>query len=682
MNEVVLKRSYRAVPESLKICISYYGGYSMALIFAFIALRVMEFVYILLANAAPPDIWPVILYAFLNDAISFPVILFIMFVPFAVVYFSTRVIKIHFWLWISGGLIIILLYATLVKYFANELVPLGADLYGYSLDEIMDIIRNGVNINRYTVVLFILPILVFWGSFSLLCSKRVVKAGYSLTLFGILILLACTASVLRGTASFKTDLSQNMAINKAVYFLKESFSFLAHSITDNYINYDIVKDDVQSFKNIDHEYPFLRPDKTPDVLGELFNKPPDGYPNIVFILVEGLGRSFSGPDARLGSFTPFLDELSVKSLYWMNFLSTQGRTFGALPSILASLPYAEKGFTNLGKKMPNFLSLLQILKYNGYRIKYYMSSDPEFDNEVMFLMRQGVDHMVSLKDLEAGYKKGPGIDWNYPDRELMRKTLKNEKDDQYQPFVSFIQTISMHSRYSVPGQEKYLQLFEERMTRLGFNKTQKKEYRFYKNIYSTIMYSDDALRFFFKEYEKLPSYPNTIFIITGDHRLPEIPMVTKIERYHVPLIIFSPLLKKAFDIRSISSHLDITPSLLAYLHKSYGLKIPSLVTWVGTGLDISTTFRNIHSYPLKHTKGLLVDYISGIYFMNRDNLFKITDNMGLIPVEDDAKRKQLVSEFDQYRRMNNRFIHELKLIPDSLYREFEVKRIEREHYNP
>jgi hypothetical protein len=43
-----------------------------------------------------------------------------------------------------------------------------------------------------------------------------------------------------------------------------------------------------------------------------------------------------------GGFT-YLDSLIPKSLYWENFVSNAGRTFGALPSILGSLPY-EKDF--------------------------------------------------------------------------------------------------------------------------------------------------------------------------------------------------------------------------------------------------------------------------------------------------------------------------------------------------
>jgi phosphoglycerol transferase MdoB-like AlkP superfamily enzyme len=368
MNEAVPKRPYRALPEKLKNCTILFSGYSLALLIAFLALRIMEFICILLTNATPPDIRRVIVYAFLNDITSFPVMLFVMFVPFAVVYLSTGAMKTRYWLWIIGGLTIILVYATLIKYFTNELVPLGADLYGYSFDEILETIRNGVTFNIATIVLLTLPPILFWGIFSLLYSWKLLKPGYSFILFGTIILLACTAFVLPARASYKTELSQNLVLNKAVYFVEESFSYLTRSLLESDIEHDLPKNGVQTFKNINPEYPFLRVDKTPDVLGELFNIVPDGRPNIVFILVEGLGRSFSGPNARLGSFTPFLDELSAKSLYWENFLSTQGRTFGALPSILASLPYGEKGFTNLGERMPNCLSLLHIMKHGGYRI--------------------------------------------------------------------------------------------------------------------------------------------------------------------------------------------------------------------------------------------------------------------------------------------------------------------------
>src|SRR5690606_18794789 len=56
---------------------------------------------------------------------------------------------------------------------------------------------------------------------------------------------------------------------------------------------------------LDPDYPFLRREQTPDTLGPYFSPTSDGRPpNVVLIIVEGLGRSFSGPRAALGSFTP------------------------------------------------------------------------------------------------------------------------------------------------------------------------------------------------------------------------------------------------------------------------------------------------------------------------------------------------------------------------------------------
>jgi uncharacterized sulfatase len=147
-------------------------------------------------------------------------------------------------------------------------------------------------------------------------------------------------------------------------------------------------------------------------------------------------------------------------------------------------------------------------------------------------------------------------------------------------------------------------------------------------------------------------------------------MSTKIDRFHVPLIIFSPLLKRTAHFESISSHLDIAPSLLAFLKKNYPIDAPSTAAWVGSGLDTDTSFRNIHSYPLKHTKTNLIDYISGMYFIDQDVLFSIGKSMDLEPMQDEGKRKALLAEFNQYKARNDRFTRELKLIPDSLYEQY------------
>jgi hypothetical protein len=147
-------------------------------------------------------------------------------------------------------------------------------------------------------------------------------------------------------------------------------------------------------------------------------------------------------------------------------------------------------------------------------------------------------------------------------------------------------------------------------------------------------------------------------------------MSTKIDRFHVPLIIYSPLLKRSAHFQSISSHLDITPSMIAFLKKNYHVDAPAAVTWVGSGLDTDPSFRNIHRYPLKHTKTSLIDYLSGMYFIDQEVLFAIGENMDLEPIRDEGKRNALIAEFNEYRSKNDRFTRELKLIPDNIYEQF------------
>jgi phosphoglycerol transferase MdoB-like AlkP superfamily enzyme len=675
MSNAVQREPEPSFLDTLKNSAALFVSLSSALLIAFLCARIMELFTISKTVNLPEDIATVIVQALLFDLVVFLKMLPFLFVPFFIVCFIARTKRSRYRAYGIGGSIILVMYAVLIKYFATATVPLGADLFGYTLKEIKTTVSGGLTMDLISIFLFVIPVAMFWAMLKVLSTRKSMSPAYAFVLLGTGVALACTVSGLPARTSFASELSYDLALNKVMYFTGESYAYFSGSAKRNsYANIprsDERRPDKMLLSNeLSSGYPFLRTDDTRDVLGEFFNVDPTRPPNLVLILVEGLGKAFSGPHAYLGSFTPFLDELAGKSLYWENFLASQGRTFAALPSILASLPYAEQGFNELGTRMPKHLSLMSILKHSGYRVKFYMGSDLDFDNERMFLRRQGVDVMVGIDDYDKSYTKSPGTSWGYPDRELMRKVLEMDGRDSQQPYISFVQTESMHTSYSIPDQEEYIKRFEKRMDQLGFDETQKERHRTYKKIYSTILYTDEALRFFFEQYSKLPAYRNTIFIITGDHRLPEIPMSTKIDRFHVPLIIFSPMLKSTAHIESISSHLDIAPSLLAFLKKNYHLDTPTIVTWVGTGLDTDTSFRNIHSYPLKHTKTNLIDYISGMYFLDQDVLFSIGKYMDLEPIQDDRKKNELISEFNQYKSRNDRFIRELKLIPDSLYQQY------------
>lgn len=674
---LLLKKTKRAITEFVNISL----GFLLILVF----IRLVEFIATINTYQSPSNALKVFVQICTLDILFFLKASFFLFIPYIT---SVLVIvgkrKTPLYIYASICTVILIIGLLLTKYYITTLVPLGADFYGYSIEEIKQTALAGASLDILSIVLFISLVVLLW-----LLVFTFYKKNRLSTRFGSVFLLFCAIAVFSGYSfipsplKFKSDFDYNLSLNKKGFFYEKSFNLFTYDepeldiYAENYIEDLADERDVNSslpvYKYVDAKYPFLRENNTEDVLGNFFNQF-DSSPNIVYIQVEGLGRAFSGEGAYLGSFTPFLDILAERSIYFENFLATQGRTFASLPSVLGSLPFAKHGFADLGNSMPNHLTLINILKANGYKTRFFSGFDLAFDNEGMFLNKSNINETVSISNFGNQYKKMPsnsgGFTWGYGDLEVMLRSLNFPDNPNQSPGFNIIQTMSMHTPYKVHGQEKYNQQFEKIMDEYAFDANKKVEYRKYNNVYSTILYTDDALKTFFNEYSKRKDFNNTIFLITGDHRLPEIPMSTKIDRYHVPFIIYSPGLNKSARIKSISTHFDIAPSILAFLNKNYNVVTPKMVSFVGSGLDTVRSFRNIHKYPLMQTKNEITDFISGEYFLNQDVLFSIDNNMYIEPIENAEIKEKLNGEFRRFKSQNDLVSKVGKLVPDSIYFKF------------
>jgi uncharacterized sulfatase len=207
---------------------------------------------------------------------------------------------------------------------------------------------------------------------------------------------------------------------------------------------------------------------------------------------------------------------------------------------------------------------------------------------------------------------------------------------------------------------------EERLSSFNLNEAQKSEYRKYLPNYASILYFNDALRYFFAEYQKRDDFKNTIFFITGDHRMSSPPISTQIDRFHVPLIIFSPMLKSPAKFSSVVSHLDFTPSVVAFLKKKYGMRFPSIVPWLGQGLDSLTSFRSTMSVPFIRTKNEIIDYIDRDYFIVNNQLFKVSENLDIDQINDEKRLVEIQRKFEKFKTDNLKACLNNALIPDSL----------------
>lgn len=559
--------------------------------------------------------------------------------------------------------LLLLLQAALEQYYLVSRVPLGADLFGYSLAEIRTTVSGATGSTMGLVgwLCLLLPLALLWA---LLVWRAGARAAPRPVVLAALLLAGAAAWLLPvavGVRGFGSDAARDIATSKGSYFVADSLRWWRATPVPSA---SAAAAPGAALPPQNPDYPFLHPEATPDALGPYFGPTSNGQPpNLVVIVVEGLGRSFSGPQAPFGSFTPFLDELGARSLSFDNVLANQGRTFGVLPALFGSLPLAEEGFSGLGPKMPAHAGLFNVLHRQGYYSAFYTGTDSSFDNERGFLQLQAVDDLVDLRNFGPGYQRNPFSEWGYPDRELVSRVLADSTRLQ-PPFVLGMQTISMHTNYEFPGQPVYKAGVEERLDTLGIAAARKSEYRAHADIYSAILYTDDQLRRYFESVKSAPWYANTIFVITGDHRLPEIPQDTYIERYHVPLIVYSPLLRKPARIRGVSSHMDVTPSLLALLSHTYGLQRPAQVTWTGSGLDMATTFRSLHDFPIKQTKTSTPDFVSGRWFLHDNRLFELQDGMRAVEIDDAGVQAQVAQRRQRYVAANTRFLSRLVLSPE------------------
>ncbi len=521
--------------------------------------------------------------------------------------------------------------AALIHYFEVSGVPLGADLFGYSYQEIRTTVSGTQRPWPWAVLsALILALLLLWFSLvpQLSLFRRSIPRGWSL---GLLCIGLVSTPVLP-TQWHSDDMAQ-------AHRQHQKLSFFFHDVFDKLL-LDRLSMNATAVSNA--AYPFAHSEATPDTLGPLLNLNERVPPHVMVIVVEGLGRSFSGPGASLGSFTPFLDTLAGKSLYWENFLASQGRTFAVLPSVFGSLPFGPYGDKSLGHD-----SLLSILKSQSYDLRYFSGSNLEFDHQGAFLASEGVQKFISEKDFPKSAIKAS--EWGYADADLFVKVADELKKAYQQPTLSIVQTMSMHTPFMFPGIEAYRLKVDQRLALLNIAPEKRPAYLKHRDIYASILYTDDALRQFFDQLTAMPEWSNTIVIITGDHRLPEIPMATRLERYHVPLMLVSPMVRSPQMFKSVSSHFDIAPSLLAMLSHRYNLKTPKIVSWMGSGLDVQVPFRNVHRIPLKQTKTELSDFVSGEYYLAQDRLYRIDDGLQPEPIDNPEILAEVKGEFAAFR---------------------------------
>lgn len=546
----------------------------------------------------------------------------------------------------------------LISYFSSTLIPLGPEFWAYSTKEMTDTVWAADRFSFWGLLLSLMAVGVLFGTIRKMVAISIPQRRYKSLFLGLLPVPVLFFGLSLWTSIGTEKNVSQYSTNKLAYFISHSMNFTALSSPEWEPDNDVSS----------QGYPFLHKASDEDVLGSYF-KDISNPPNIVFLIVESLGGEFVGKEGKWSGFTPYLDSLSANGLYWENGLSLSGRTFGMMPSLFGSLPPARNGFMEVGPDYPNHLTLMSLLNEKGYNTSYYSGFNTYFDKLNYFLDYQGIDFLLNKQNIEEQFdiqqEELNQNYWGYDDKSMFNiaSTILDTVDAY--PRLEIYHTLQSHSPFTVPDNERYAKKFDGLINEIEASEKQRNAFQRYRSELTTLLYTDEAIKEFMQSYKKRDQYENTIFVITGDHWLIPVPQSSQISRYHVPIIIHSPLLKKPVHFESVNTHANIIPSILTFLSSNTELGFPDSVHWMGGTMDTVQSFRNIHSLPLMKNKNQLTDYIDGQYYLSGNNLFRLTENLGLKAASDEKELRRLQGKLSLFKKKSKYAISNNKLYPET-----------------
>jgi phosphoglycerol transferase MdoB-like AlkP superfamily enzyme len=542
----------------------------------------------------------------------------------------------------------------LVTYFNATLTPLGSEFWAYSLSEMSNTVLASEQINIWDILILVVFTLLLYrpvkGILHLNLSRRTKKHfRWLLPLSGLILFLPPSWLVFDQQAA-----NTEYQSNKLAYFVISGFESALPAGTDT------------DYASIEKEYPFLRAASVQSTLApffEDFSKPP----NIVFLIVESLGGEFVGSSGQWGGFAPNIDSLARSGLYWENGLSLSGRTFGLMPSLFGSLPPGGNGFMELGPNYPHHKTLISLLDEHGYRTSFFSGFNTYFDKLDFFLTYQGIDFKLNKQKIKEQYPLTSKAEtenyWGYDDKTMLGIASSILDTARSFPRLDIYHTLQSHSPFTVPNSQQYDKKFDDVVNTLNVTDEREESFRQYRAELTTLLYADEAVGAFMEAYRNRPHYENTIFVITGDHWLIPVPMTSRISRYHVPIIIYSPLLKEAVHFKSVNTHANLTPGLITLLKQKTAMSIPDSVHWIGSTMDTARTFRNIHSVPLMKNKNRLNDYLYNNFYLSDDRLFRLEKGLRLAARENEEVKSQIQEKLRQFKAKNLYAVTKNRLYP-------------------
>ncbi|MDH5573073.1 MAG: LTA synthase family protein [Gammaproteobacteria bacterium] len=274
---------------------------------------------------------------------------------------------------------------------------------------------------------------------------------------------------------------------------------------------------------------------------------------MVLITVESLSAEYLTHFGNKQNLTPQLNKLAKESLLFTNLYATGTRTVRGLEALTLSIPPTPG--RSIVKRPDNegVFSIGYIFRDHGYDTRFIYGGYGYFDNMSYFFENNGFD-IVDRTYHEDAEIEFANI-WGISDEDLFHRSLL-EMDKSYKqgkPFFNLIMTTSNHRPFTYPE------------GRIDIPSHSGRE--------GGVKYTDYAIGQFIEQARQKSWFNNTIFVIVADHCASSAGEAElQFNKYKIPLIIYAPAYIKPQIIDTLSSQIDVAPTIPGLLNFSYDSK--------------------------------------------------------------------------------------------------------------
>ena len=294
---------------------------------------------------------------------------------------------------------------------------------------------------------------------------------------------------------------------------------------------------------------------------------PGRRPNVVVIFLEEAAHYKTGVFGNPLQPTPNLDALAREGILFRRFYTPAFGTARSVFAFVTGIPDVETHET--ATRNPLIVDQRTVVNaLENYEKLYFLGGSLNWGN-----VRGVLAHNIpGLRLFEEGSYKAPRVDgWGISDLSLFEEANAVLRQIKDRPFFAVIQTSGHHRPYTIPTDNRGFvraSVPPEQVRAAGFADLDE---------YNSMRFMDHSLGVFFSVARQEAYFPDTIFVLFGDHgSFRSLAKVTSAEtqfgltRFHVPAVIVgSPVPGAPRAIDAPASEVDVLPTIAGLVGVPY-----------------------------------------------------------------------------------------------------------------